>query len=127
MGIVEKIKEKIKSFFDSCDFFHIFWIIIFFDLAFLSFALGMRFERELYLEKHPLSLSREGEILVQEWLDSLEKIEKKMPFVASKYGMYYYPVSCSFSKKIKKENRIYFSTQKDAERQGFLPSKKCQE
>jgi hypothetical protein len=56
-------------------------------------------------------------------LDSESGLEKS--FVASKNGTKYYPVGCSGANRIKEENKIYFSTEKEARDRGLGPSKNC--
>lgn len=46
-------------------------------------------------------------------------------FVASKNGKYYYPLDCAGVKKIKEENKIYFTTKEQAEQKGLKPSPYC--
>ncbi len=44
-------------------------------------------------------------------------------FVASKSGTKYHPIEgCSFADRIKPENKIYFSTEKEAQAAGYEPS-----
>ena len=40
-------------------------------------------------------------------------------FVASKTGKKFYPVDSAAGKKIKEENRVFFKTEKEAEKAGF--------
>lgn len=45
--------------------------------------------------------------------------------VGSKEGDVYYPPSCSSAKKLKEENVIIFNDKKEAEMNGYTPSKSC--
>ena len=51
--------------------------------------------------------------------------QKKGAFVASKNGTKYYPVGCSGANRIKEENKVYFSTSKEAETAGYGPAANC--
>lgn len=46
-------------------------------------------------------------------------------YVASKSGSYYYLPSCSGSKRIKNENKVWFDTKAEAETKGLKPAKNC--
>lgn len=46
-------------------------------------------------------------------------------YVASKNGTKYYLPSCSGAKRIKEENKVYFSSKEEAEAQGLEPAKNC--
>jgi hypothetical protein len=46
-------------------------------------------------------------------------------FVASKIGHKYYPINCSAGKSIKSENKIYFTTEAEAETAGYTKSTSC--
>lgn len=47
------------------------------------------------------------------------------PYVASKNGTRYFPVTCGSSKTIKPENAIYFQTAAEAEASGKTQSPQC--
>ena len=53
--------------------------------------------------------------------------QKTPLFVASINSNKYHFVSCSGAKRIKNENRIYFSSIQEAERRGYTPAKNCKE
>jgi hypothetical protein len=46
-------------------------------------------------------------------------------FVASKRGKYYYPVDCSLANSLKEENKIYFSSEEEAQKQGYIFNSRC--
>lgn len=46
-------------------------------------------------------------------------------FVASKNGTKYYPVGCSGANRIKEENKVYFTTSKEAESAGYGKAANC--
>jgi len=78
-------------------------------------------------------ISRPSLIIEKELITSIEEpiIEKtitehkEFPFVASSRGKYYYPVDCNLSDGLKKENRIYFKTQQEAENNGYIYNTRC--
>lgn len=47
-------------------------------------------------------------------------------FVASKRGKYYYPVSCSLANNLKEENKIYFPSEEEAQKQGYIFNSRCE-
>lgn len=46
-------------------------------------------------------------------------------FVASKTGKKYYPAGCAGINRIKSENRVYFSSEKDAQEKGYTRTTTC--
>ncbi len=62
-------------------------------------------------------------------LKNTTELEKKqlITFVASKNGKKYYPIDCSASDNIKKENKIFFSSEEEAKSKGYsrTESKQC--
>jgi hypothetical protein len=46
-------------------------------------------------------------------------------FVASKTGKKYYPAGCAGINRIKPENRVYFSSEKDAQEKGYERTATC--
>lgn len=46
-------------------------------------------------------------------------------FVASKTGTKYYPPDCGTANRIKEENKIYFSTEQEAQEKGFERTSTC--
>lgn len=56
------------------------------------------------------------------------KNDPKQPqraYIASKNGGKYYDLNCSAATKIVTENRIWFSSEQEAESSGYTKSKKC--
>ncbi|MDQ5922471.1 MAG: Ada Zn binding protein [Patescibacteria group bacterium] len=49
----------------------------------------------------------------------------KKGFVASRIGSRYYPLDCPAGDKLKQENKIYFSTEKEAIEKGYTKSSSC--
>lgn len=50
---------------------------------------------------------------------------KGREYFASKRGKKYYPFGCSAGKSIKEENRIYFSSESEAQAKGYTLSTSC--
>ncbi len=46
-------------------------------------------------------------------------------FTASKTGTKYYPAGCSGINRIKTENRVYFTTEQEAQDQGYTRTSTC--
>ncbi len=46
-------------------------------------------------------------------------------FIASKNGTKYYPVACASAKRIKDANKVFFTTAKDAEKEGYTLASGC--
>jgi hypothetical protein len=46
-------------------------------------------------------------------------------FVASKTGTKYYPAGCGGISRIKEENKVYFTTEKDAQDKGYTRTDTC--
>lgn len=49
----------------------------------------------------------------------------QFPFVASKRGIYYYPVNCSKAKALSIKNMLYFKGKMEAEVVGYKPHSGC--
>ncbi|MBI3671375.1 hypothetical protein HY249_01110 [Candidatus Azambacteria bacterium] len=136
---IEKNKEKIALFAQ------------FLLVGALFFGLGVLYEQNSIAGKKSLRISQNEQILatVGQFSSSQENSPKKPQntaqnqektqsnkqankqeaqageflFLASKNGKTYYKTSCS--NRIKEENKIYFKTEDDAQRSGFVRSKSC--
>jgi Tfp pilus assembly protein PilW len=51
--------------------------------------------------------------------------EGEQKYVASKNGTKYYPVHCKSANRINEENKVYFSTPKEAELEGLTAASTC--
>ncbi|OGZ29634.1 MAG: hypothetical protein A2931_03065 [Candidatus Niyogibacteria bacterium RIFCSPLOWO2_01_FULL_45_48] len=104
-GVKSYFKENQSDFFIALSFLMI---------ALIGFGLG----RLSYLvdQKRPITIEEVnlGAVLASEAL-----------FVASKNGTAYYPPSCAGAGRIKEENKIWFSSQKEAESLGYKPASNC--
>lgn len=53
------------------------------------------------------------------------KANAEFPFVASKRGVYYYPINCSKAKSLSVKNMLYFKDKTAAEGAGYKPHSGC--
>ncbi len=86
----------------------------FFAIAIIGFGLG----RLSYIadRKPPLTVEK---------LNLGTVSAQTAQFVASKNGTAYYLPSCSGTNRIKEENKIWFSSRKEAESLGYKPALNC--
>ncbi len=124
MNIIDKIKEKIKVFMNSKWLDESFWIILVFFVAIGSFALGMRYQRELTLDDNPIRIEK-NEAVVRAWNDYIKNKISSANYFASKNGTVYYPLACISGDRILEKNRIYFESEKKAIGAGYKKSKRC--
>lgn len=54
-------------------------------------------------------------------------VQEKLLFVSSTNSDKYHFITCSGAKRIKPQNRIYFSSIQEAENRGYTPAKNCKE
>lgn len=122
-NLFNKIKSKIHV--DKEDFMYLSIIVV---IGIGSFGLGRLSASSIYNDNTQNSLkiaenteNKEENRVVN---DEIEKsIDKR--YVASKNGKMYYPLGCSSSSRIKKENQIWFATSEDAEKSGYTLSSTC--
>ena len=124
MSIIDKVKKNIKDFLSSSWIDEVFWIVLVVFVALGSFVLGARYERETFLEAHPISLSRD-ERIVQAWQDFIKEKKSEARYFASKNGTVYYPLACPAGKRIAEDNRVYFENEDEARSAGYKQSKRC--
>jgi hypothetical protein len=55
----------------------------------------------------------------------INNTNKERVYVASKNGKLYYPVSCNGAKRISEKNKVWFSSQSEAEKMGYTVSSNC--
>ena len=97
--------------------------------AVISFGLGRL--SKIREEKTPITIENvkeneetsESKSLSTSNVDSGIKADKI--FVASRNGKKYYYAWCESAKTIKEQNRIWFSTQAEAEKAGYQPAANC--
>lgn len=144
MNIPEKIincKKKLKIY--EKDIFISILIIL---TGFLGFGLGRL--STILQNKTPVKIQNAGSLINSENINNkflksvileneitTEKTgpakmaeqsgQKEKIYVASKNGTRYYFVWCEGVKKIKEENKIWFSAKEEAEKRGLTPAKNC--
>lgn len=116
--VKEFIKENKKELFISASF-----ILI----AFIAFGLGRI--SALEEQKYPIWFEEVGEKAIT----SPAKIfnenlggQANKTLVGSKNSDIYYYAWCSGAKKIKEENKIYFSSKQEAKKLGYKPAGNCE-
>lgn len=67
-------------------------------------------------------LSKEGQILNE---PPVLKVDSSILFVASKRGVYYYPIKCSKAQGLSVKNMLYFKDKITAEDAGYKPHSEC--
>ena len=98
-------------------------------VAVISFGLGRL--SKIREEKTPITIENvkeneetsESKPLLTSNVDNEIKTDKI--FVASKNGKKYYYAWCESANVIKEQNRIWFSTQAEAEKAGYQPAANC--
>ena len=94
-------------------------------VAVISFGLGRL--SKIREEKTPITIENaeigESKPLSTSNVDSGIKADKI--FVASRNGKKYYYAWCESANVIKEQNRIWFSTQAEAEKAGYQPATNC--
>ncbi|QQG46356.1 MAG: hypothetical protein HYY55_00720 [Candidatus Niyogibacteria bacterium] len=77
------------------------------------------------------TLQKEESITVEERTTSNKPVaisdiaQEAAVFMASKNGLAYYLPSCAGAKRIKEENKIWFSSREEAESLGYKPAVNC--
>jgi tRNA U34 5-carboxymethylaminomethyl modifying enzyme MnmG/GidA len=80
------------------------------------------------INNEPIKTSEVSSITIPDPLNTKTTINTNTstkPFFASSRGKKYYPVNCSAGKNIKQSNRIYFSTESNAQKAGYTLSSSC--
>ncbi len=124
MGIIDKFKKNIKTFFQSNYLDELFWILLLIFTALSSFSLGARYERETFLSEHPVHIEGDQEI-IQAWKAYHNEQKKDARFFASKNGSVYYSLACPAGTRIKDENKVFFHSKEEAEKAGYHQSSRC--
>jgi hypothetical protein len=124
MSIIDKVKENIKAFIYSNWIDEAFWLVLIVFVAIASFSLGMRHQREMYLENNPIRIEEDKKV-VEAWKEYIRTKKSTAKFFASKNGTVYYPLACSAGARINEENRVYFENEDDAKSSGYKQSKRC--
>jgi hypothetical protein len=123
---IHKIINKIKGVF-IIDRFHLMILLIIIGVSLASFGLGRLSNLNHINEIRPQELQA-NVINTQEYKEALvteeEEIREKR-IIASKNGKMYYSLGCSGINRIKIENRVYFNSEIEAEKAGYIKSKTC--
>ena len=94
-------------------------------VAVISFGLGRL--SKIREEKTPITIENaetgESKPLLTSNVDNEIKTDKI--FVASRNGKKYYYAWCESANVIKEQNRVWFSTQAEAEKAGYQPAANC--
>lgn len=124
MSIIDKVIEKIKYLVHQSWFDDILWALVVIVISFGSFSLGIEYERERFLEQNPVSIQR-NENIGEIWEQYKKEKSETSYFFGSKNGSTYYTRGCKAGNRIAEENKIFFSTSKEAEDLGYMFSKQC--
>ncbi len=122
-------KIKSKTYIDKSTILFLFIIV---GVGISSFALGRLSVDNDFGQKLELgasSISPNKLILdenIREDKNPLTNEEsKEKRYVASKNGRMYYPLGCASAKRIKPENEVWFSSESDALKSGYIKSSMC--
>lgn len=95
-------------------------------VAVISFGLGRL--SKIREEKMPITIENiatSTETLSPNSQRATLTVGESKIFVASKNGKKYYYAWCESAKIIKEQNRVWFSTQEEAEKAGYSPAANC--
>ena len=96
-------------------------------VAGISFGLGRL--SKIREEKTPITIENaetsESKPLLTSNVDKTNSTASSKIFVASRNGKKYYYAWCESANVIKEQNRIWFSTQAEAEKAGYQPAANC--
>ena len=96
-------------------------------VAVISFGLGRL--SKIREEKTPITIENaeigESKPLLTSNVDKTNSSATSKIFVASRNGKKYYYAWCESANVIKEQNRIWFSTQAEAEKAGYQPAANC--
>src|SRR3989338_1722859 len=96
-------------------------------VAVISFGLGRL--SKIREEKTPITIENaeigESKPLLTSNVDKTNSSATSKIFVASRNGKKYYYAWCESANVIKEQNRVWFSTQAEAEKAGYQPAANC--
>lgn len=124
MRIIEKLQQKIKSLVEHPYYDEVMWLFIIMFVGIGSFFGGMLYERNQYLERHPIEVTYSQEAL-DLWNEYQEIKTQDLEYFASKNGTVVYPVGCSKGDRIKEENKVFFSGLGQALAEGYREVTGC--
>ena len=129
---MEKIKPIITNWLESEKGKDVLTVIIVILVGLGSFELGRLSKGS---DSSGIKIEYSGQTGISEAnaissINSLEKVSVAensagKNFFASNRGTKYYSIGCSGGKTIKQENRVYFSTREEAEKEGYELSSSC--
>jgi len=114
---IKKVKEKIKPYENDAIL-----ILIIVLVALISFGLGRL--SKIREGKAPITIENATGNISASQGEFVAGNEAKL-FVASKNGAKYHYPWCSGAQNIKEENKIWFSSKKEAEKSGYAPAGNC--
>jgi hypothetical protein len=127
--MLAKIKEKIKAYKND-----IFIVLVIILVALISFGLGRL--SKIRENKAPVTIENLGASMInsqENFTQNDQNIKSNQIQVNSSQGMlvgskngtkYHFPW-CSGAQRIKEENKIWFSSKKEAEKAGYTPAANC--
>ena len=129
---IEEIREKIKGYldFDGLLEKNSFLTILVILVAIISFGLGRTSGLETVNKNIDIEFPKgqEASAFLGTFATTTPKalpVKTSGTYVASKNGTKYYLPTCSSSKRISKQNRIWFDTKVEAEGAGYSPAANC--
>ena len=124
MTIIDKAYKKIKTLFAYSYIDEIIWVAIIMFISLGSFSFGVIYERNQYLERNPITIEYSNEA-VELWNEYQNNKFESQNFFASKSGSIIYPIDCPAGKRVKEENRIYFSSLEQGLAEGYRETNSC--
>ncbi len=125
--IITTMLDNIKSFLQSQKKLLIqefLSLVINFLFIMVAFFAGVLYERDQMSRWYQLQIHNSQEVL-SAWNSFVGSTANDALFVASKNGTKVYPTECSYAKRIKDENKIFFNNLKEAHELGYEESIRC--
>lgn len=102
----------------------IIWIL----LIFLAFGWGIIIGSKI-LQRPPIYINGDvidiNDLSYLKTADTIKKGDVSGSFVASSRGKYYYPIGCKLADNLSPANLIYFETEENAVKAGYIRQTKC--
>jgi len=126
---ITNLIDKIKSN-NPIDKNTILFLFIIIGVGISSFSLGRLsinsdLGKDLEISASSLSQRNTPDTILEQNNQKTIDAAKEKRYVASKNGKMYYPIGCSAAKRIKPENEIWFSSETEAEKSGYIKSSMC--
>jgi hypothetical protein len=100
-------------------------VVGFILISLISFIFGLAKNSDFVQQPIVVHSPIASPILIKEVCANEKNTAQDCNFVGSIKGKKYYPPSCSFAKKISKENLRCFKSDEDAQNKGYTRSKSC--